>query len=200
MKDITPTTTIEPRPTSSGRRRRFGLGLCALMAGTASVGLSLTALGGPASATTTSTSKVVVSMKTVKNDGAVFFDQQGLALYVDMSDKPPHFACTGACLTFWPALLLSNGQKAAVAGKGVTGLGTIKSPEGLQVTWRQKPLYTYAADSKGTVHGQGIKQWGTWWAANSKTALTVVPATAKANASSGKTTPTTAPTSSSSWA
>lgn len=196
MTDVTPTTTSEPRPSSPGRRRRFGLGLCALMAGAASVGLSLTALGGPASATTTSTSKVVISIKTDKY-GAVLFDQKGLALYIDMSDKPPHFACTGACLTFWPALVLPKGQTAAVAGKGVTGLGIVKGPEGMQVTWRQKPLYTYAADSKGTVHGQGIKQWGTWYAANSKTALTAVPATAKTAATTANSTGTT---SSGSWA
>jgi predicted lipoprotein with Yx(FWY)xxD motif len=201
MKNLTPTTSTEPRLMASGRKRRFGLGLSALVAGAASVGLSLTALGGPASANTrlaaTSTSHVVVTIKTVTKYGAVLFDQKGLALYVDMSDKPPHFACTGTCLTFWPALVLPAGQTAAVAGMGVTGLGTIKSPSGMQVTWRHMPLYTFKADSKGTVHGQGIKQWGIWYAANSKIAQTKVPTNGNTTATTAK---TTATTSSSSWA
>jgi predicted lipoprotein with Yx(FWY)xxD motif len=166
MKDFTLTTSTEPRPSSSSRMRRFGLGICALVAGSATAGLSLAALSSPASASTQmaagNTTKVVVSLKTVKSYGGVLFEQKGLALYVDMSDKPPHFACTGACLSFWPVLVLPRGQTTPVAGKGVSGLGTIRSPAGMQVTWRHMPLYTYAADSKGTVHGQGIEQWGIW--------------------------------------
>jgi predicted lipoprotein with Yx(FWY)xxD motif len=178
MKDITP-AIFGLRPASS-RRRRFGLGLCALAAGTASIGLTLTAVAAPATASSrpaaASTSQVVVNMKTVKKYGAVLFDQKGLALYYDTADKPPHFACTGGCLSFWPALVLPKGQKAAVAGKGVTGLGTIKSPEGVQVTWKGKPLYTYAADSKGTVNGQGIQ--GIWFVAHPTASLTAVKTTA----------------------
>jgi predicted lipoprotein with Yx(FWY)xxD motif len=143
--------------------------------------LSLTALAAtagasnrPAASTTASTAKVTVTLKSVKKYGNVFFDQKGLALYYDTADKtankPPHFACTGGCLSFWPALLLPKGQKTAVAGKGVTNLGTIKSPEGMQVTWKGKPLYTYAADSKGTVNGQGIQ--GIWFVVHPTAAST----------------------------
>ena len=57
-----------------------------------------------------------------------------------------------------------------MAGKGVTNLGTIKSPEGMQVTWKGKPLYTYAADSKGTVNGQGIQ--GIWFVVHPAAAKT----------------------------
>jgi predicted lipoprotein with Yx(FWY)xxD motif len=181
MKDIT-AATYGPRTTSS-RRRRFGLGLCALVAGAASLGLSLTTLATtagasnrPAASTTASTTKVTVTLKSVKKYGNVLFDQKDLALYYDTADKPPHFACTGGCLSFWPALLLPKGQKAAVAGNGVTNLGTIKSPEGMQVTWKGKPLYTYAADSKGTVNGQGIQ--GIWFVVHSTAALTATKTTA----------------------
>jgi predicted lipoprotein with Yx(FWY)xxD motif len=199
MKDNT-SVPSGPRPSPRYRKRRVGVGMCALAAGIAGIGLSLGTLAGTASGANrpavTSTGHVVVTVKTVSKDGAVLFDQNGLALYVDMSDKPPHFACTGGCLTFWPALVLPKGQTTVTAGKGVTGLGTVKSPEGMQVTWRHMPLYTFADDSKGTVHGQGIKQWGTWWAANSTTARTVVPAAGASTAATTKATPTT---SSSSW-
>ena len=172
MKDITPATSGPGLASSRGRR--FGLGFSALAVAAASIGLSIAALAGPASATNrpaaASTGKVTVTMKTVKKYGAVFFDQKGLALYYDTADKPPHFACTGGCLSFWPALVLPKGQNAAVAGKGVSGLGTIKSPEGMQVTWKGKPLYTYAADSKGTVNGQGIQ--GIWFVVHTSATLT----------------------------
>lgn len=42
-----------------------------------------------------------------------------------------------------------------MAPKGVTGLGTIKSPSGRQVTWKGKPLYSFIADSAGKVTGNG---------------------------------------------
>jgi predicted lipoprotein with Yx(FWY)xxD motif len=201
MKDMTSGTTGLSPSSSPHRKWRFGVGMWALAAGTATIGLSLATLAGTASGANrpaaTTTSHVVVTMKSITKYGAVLFDQKGLALYVDMSDKPPHFACTGACLTFWPALVLPKGQTTATAGKGVTALGTVKSPEGMQVTWRHMPLYTYAADSTGTVHGQGIKQWGTWYAANSKTAQAMVPTSAKTTPTTAKTTGTTS--SGSSW-
>ncbi len=168
MKDITP-ATAGPGPSSARRKWRFSVGMCALAAGTATTGLSLTALAGTASAANrpaaTSTSHVTVTVKSVKKYGNVLFDQQGLALYFDTADKPPKFNCTGGCETIWPPLVLQKGQKTAVAGKGVTGLGAIKNSTlkagEMQVTWKGKPLYTYAADSKGTVNGQGIQ--GIWF-------------------------------------
>jgi predicted lipoprotein with Yx(FWY)xxD motif len=190
MKDIRPATS-RPRPSSSRRKRRFGAGVYVLAAGTAGIGLSVTALAGAASAanrapaaTKAGKGEVVVTMKSVKKYGNVLFDQQGLALYYDTQDKPPHFGCTGGCLTFWPALVLPKGQKAAVAGKGVTGLGAVMNPKlkpagTMQVTWKGKPLYTYAADSKGTVNGQGIQ--GIWFVVHLPASLT---AAAKSSAAS----------------
>lgn len=182
----------------------------ALIAGAATAGLSLTAVAGTAGAANkpaAAKNHVVITVKTIKKDGKVLFDQQGLALYIDVLDKPPHFACTGGCLTFWPPVTLPKGQKAPSAGKGVTGLGSVKSPSGRQVTWRGMPLYTYAADKKGTVTGQGVKQWGTWWAADSKKAQAAIPkaiATGTNTSTSTKTKTKTAPsttatTASSSW-
>jgi predicted lipoprotein with Yx(FWY)xxD motif len=191
MKDITPVTT-RPRPSSSRWKHRFGAGMCVLAAGTAGVGLSLTALAGGAGAATrapaaTSTAKVVITAKSVKKYGEVLFDQQGLALYYDTQDKPPHFGCTGGCLTFWPALVLPKGQKAAVAGKGVSGLGVVMNPKltpkgSMQVTWKGKPLYTYAADSKGTVNGQGIQ--GIWFVAKGTTSVAAAQESAAKSGSS----------------
>jgi predicted lipoprotein with Yx(FWY)xxD motif len=57
-------------------------------------------------------------------------------------------ACTGGCITTWPALTVAAGES-PVAGSGVTGeLGTITRPDDgtLQVTYKGLPLYFFAND------------------------------------------------------
>jgi predicted lipoprotein with Yx(FWY)xxD motif len=57
-------------------------------------------------------------------------------------------ACTGACITTWPALTVPAGTT-LTAGSGVTGkLGTItRSDDGrLQVTYNGLPLYFFSGD------------------------------------------------------
>ena len=106
-------------------------------------------------------SMVAVKAATVAKYGRILEDQSGLPLYYDTKDDPPHhFACSGDCLTAWPPLVLPKGQSKPEVGKGITGIGTIMSPSGTQVTWDGKLLYTFFRDSKGTVKGQGIgKIW-----------------------------------------
>jgi hypothetical protein len=79
-----------------------------------------------------------------------------------------HLGCTGGCLTVWPPLLLPAGQAQPIAGPGVTGLGTITRPEGVQVTYHGMPLYTWFKDtSPGQVTGQGVvDSGGTWFVAS----------------------------------
>ena len=58
-------------------------------------------------------------------------------------------ACTGGCITKWPALTVAAGGS-ATAGDGVTGtLGTITRTDGgaLQVTYNGKPLYFFSGDA-----------------------------------------------------
>jgi predicted lipoprotein with Yx(FWY)xxD motif len=164
-------------------RRRKRRAYFPLAVGAASLGLAtLATMGGPASATgtakvaarVTTSAKVVVDKVRAGKYGQVLVDQKGLALYYDTANKPAHFACTGACLTAWPPLVLGKGQTAAVAGKGVTGLGTVRGPSGLQVTWKGNPLYTFIKDTKGTVTGQGIGH--VWFVAQPSRAATKVPA------------------------
>lgn len=144
------------------RSRPLPVGMAASTALAAgALALVLAAVPGPASAAAASTGKVTVKEAKVATYGEILEDQAGLALYYDTANKPPSkWACTSTCLTYWPPLVLPKGQKAPVAGKGVTGLGTIKGPSGVQVTWKGKPLYTYAPDKPGQVTGQGIgKVW-----------------------------------------
>jgi len=120
-------------------------------------GTGATTLAARTHAVTKRPAEVMVKIASVKKYGRILEDEAGMALYFNTANKPPsHFACTGACLHAWPPLVLPKGQKAAEAGKGVTGLGTVHGPSGIQVTWRGKPLYTFVRDGRGQVNGQGI--------------------------------------------
>ena len=69
-------------------------------------------------------------------------------------------ACSGGCLTSWPAV---TGTPVAATGVTLTGkLGTITRPGGVvQATYNGHPLYTYAADmSAGQTLGNGLG--GAW--------------------------------------
>ena len=69
-------------------------------------------------------------------------------------------ACTGGCLTAWPAV---KGAPLAATGVQLSGkLGTITRPGGIvQATYNGYPLYTYAADmSPGQTTGNGVG--GVW--------------------------------------
>ncbi|TAM70832.1 MAG: hypothetical protein EPN48_04755 [Microbacteriaceae bacterium] len=83
-------------------------------------------------------------------------------------------ACTGSCITTWPAVTSASATPTAT---GVTGtLGTIPAPDGkLQVTLNGYPLYTYVGDSAaGDITGQGLQ--GTWWVVSpSGTKITAAP-------------------------
>ncbi len=193
MESSQPTPRSRPR----GRQR---LAYFATAIGAAALGLAtLAVIGGPASASgtgradtkATASTKVAVDEVSVAKFGKVLVDQKGLALYYDTANKPMHFACTGDCLTAWPPLVLAKGQTAALAGAGVTGLGTVRGPSGLQVTWKGNPLYTFVEDTKGTVTGQGIGH--VWFVTQLPAATTKAPAsTTKAPASTAAASPTTA--------
>jgi predicted lipoprotein with Yx(FWY)xxD motif len=195
-------STPRSRPRRRPHRAYFATAL-----GAASLGLAaLAVMGGPASASgagkavtkATTATKVVVDEVSVAKYGKVLADQKGLALYYDTANKPMHFACAGDCLTAWPPVVLAKGQTAALAGAGVTGLGTVRGPSGLQVTWKGNPLYTFVEDTKGTVTGQGIGH--VWFVTQLPAATTKAPAsTPKAPASPTTAAPTTAATSTSSW-
>jgi predicted lipoprotein with Yx(FWY)xxD motif len=162
-----------------------GLTAAALLAaGCGGGGSKVSAAGStpaaPAKATSASMRVVEVRNATL---GSILEDAQGQTLYTYTGDVGGMIGCTGPCLTYWPPVLLPAGQKAPVAGPGVSGLGTTASPEGLQVTFRGQPLYTYVADTRpGETSGQNVVDSGGKWLV---AALVAVPTPA--------TTPPTAP-------
>jgi predicted lipoprotein with Yx(FWY)xxD motif len=90
----------------------------------------------------------------------------GHTLYSLSAERKGKFVCTqsSGCLTLWKPLLVPNGGSIVAPMK--LKLGSIKRPEGgRQVTYRGRPLYTFAEDHKpGRANGEGFKDVGTWHA------------------------------------
>ena len=88
---------------------------------------------------------------------------KGRTLYSLSAETKGRFICTGACLSTWHPLVVPAGVKPT----GPVKLGTIERPDGkTQVTFKGRPLYSFAGDAKaGDVNGEGIKDVGTWHAA-----------------------------------
>lgn len=115
--------------------------------------------------------------------GKILVDAQGRAMYAFAADTKGHSACTGACLTYWPAV--PAGATSPSAASGVTAtLGVLHRPDGTsQLTADGWPMYTYVGDTKpGATTGQGKNlSGGLWWVVSPSGKWIT-----KAHASSGK--------------
>jgi predicted lipoprotein with Yx(FWY)xxD motif len=153
--------------------------------------LLLSACGGggskiAATAVQPAASTPAVTVVVIPNPklGTILANSKGMVLYTYTADKTGKIACTATCLTYWPPLLLHPGAKAAVAGPGVSGLGTVIRPEGVQVTYQGHPLYTYVADTKqNPIAGQDVVDGAGKW---------IVVVTSPVATTPSKTAPTTA--------
>lgn len=143
------------RPRSRARRL---VPIAALVA----IGIGAAACGSSASTTTpTTTAAASGSGKAIVNLaksslGTILVTKSDFTLYYYTADTPTKIACTGSCAQSWPPLLFT-GSGMPKGGTGVTGLGTIKRPGGgVQVTYKNKPLYTFTSDTPGHTTGQGV--------------------------------------------
>ena|SRR5256885_528145 len=146
-----------------GATRRRGAALLA-----AAVAISFLMVASPGFAATRST-VVVKTAKNAKLGKTILTGLNGRTLYHLSVEKNGKFICTDkTCLSLWHPLVVRTGVKPA----GVSGLGTVKRPDGRrQVTYRGGPLYFFVQDKKrGDVKGEGFKDVGTWHAASPKAA------------------------------
>jgi predicted lipoprotein with Yx(FWY)xxD motif len=185
------------------------VGLVVLLAACGGGGSKVSSTAGQSAATPTTTNSVpatspaasatVVAITNPKL-GAILADAKGMVLYTYTGDDPGKGGCTGACLKFWPPLLLPAGVMAATAGPGVTGLGTVVRSDGTQVTYRGMPLYTYVSDTKpGQTSGQDVVDGGGTWFVAAATPASTTPAPAGGTATTAPTAttpPTTVPSTS----
>jgi predicted lipoprotein with Yx(FWY)xxD motif len=133
----------------------------------------------------------VKTAKTTKY-GIVLVATNGHMLYRFTPDRKRVSTCKGACLGYWPKLLVKTGVKPS-AGSGVTAsmLGTINAGHGMaQVTYGGYPLYYYAGDTKaGQTNGEGVLK--TWYVVNTKGALVKKPVSTTTTTNTTTTTTTT---------
>ena len=104
-----------------------------------------------ASAAASAAGGSVVMTATVGSNGTlVVASSNGMTVYTFDKDvaNSGTSACSGGCLTKWPALTVPAGST-PTAASGITGkLGTItRTDDGtLQVTYNGKPLYFFSGD------------------------------------------------------
>jgi predicted lipoprotein with Yx(FWY)xxD motif len=140
-------------------------GAGATSSGAASSSSSSTTISSAATPTPVAQAAVVVVANNTKL-GEILVNAQGATLYYYTPEKGGTIACTGSCLTNWPALTPSAGGKPS-GGPGVTGsLGVVALPGGgSAVTYNSWPLHTFVGDhNPGDTTGQGAAS-GKWLAA-----------------------------------
>jgi len=107
--------------------------------------------------------------------GRVLVDSAGRTLYLFEADSRTKSACSGACATAWPPLLVT-GKPIAGTGLIASKLGTITRSDGTQqVTYNGHPLYTFIKDTKpGQTTGQGVTAFGAAWFALTGSAVAAI--------------------------
>ena len=116
-------------------------------------------------------------VRTAENrtlDRTVLVDRRGMTLYTLSAETRGRFICTTRfCLSLWTPLVVARGT----APTGAKLLATVKRPDGrTQVTYRDRPLYTFDQDTKpGDVKGNGFKDVGIWLTASPRGTTTAIP-------------------------
>jgi predicted lipoprotein with Yx(FWY)xxD motif len=152
-----------------------------LRLGVAVVALAVLAAGGGEAAGAHAAAKPTVLVRS-SSLGDILVDSKGFTLYLWAPDTDGKSTCTGACLHYWPLLLVSGKP---VAGPGVQAsmLGRYKVRKGeYEVTYNGHPLYTFASDpAPGAITGQGNTTFGgPWWVVSPSGSAITTPASTAA--------------------
>ncbi len=118
----------------------------------------------PAAASNTSSSASATVRVANSCLGSILVDSSGRTVYLFKADVGSTSACSGACATAWPPLLVT--AKPTAGGQlTASKLGTITRSDGTQqVTYNGHPLYTFVNDTKpGQTTGQGVTAFGAAW-------------------------------------
>ncbi len=107
-------------------------------------------------------------------------DTSGKTLYTLTDANGAAVACTGQCISAWPAAMVSATAKVK-APKGVKSLSATTDTH--QITWKTLPLYTFAGDpGPKTANGEGIASFGgTWHVVKVGKTASTTPTTAKSS-------------------
>jgi predicted lipoprotein with Yx(FWY)xxD motif len=130
----------------------------------------ITACGSNTATNTTGSSNPSVIIKTATatikgNSKTILTNVDGKTLYYFTSDTATTAACTGSCLSTWPALL-SNSSTATSSSTLPGKLSVQTDANGNQVEYNGHPLYLYSGDTAaGQTNGEGL--FGKWFVATS---------------------------------
>lgn len=96
--------------------------------------------------------------------GNILVDGKGRTVYLFTKDMGNSVNCTGACLSYWPAVP-ANADLQVGGGASATDLTTITTPGGgHQLSYAGHPLYYFVGDHKaGDTSGQALDQFGGPW-------------------------------------
>ncbi len=154
-----------------GTRARAALAVAAI---------AVTAACGSASATSShQASGIVRTARNAHLGATVLENHRGMTLYTLSAERDGRFICTHGCLQLWKPLLV----KGAVHTGAIGALATVVRPDGggTQLTYKGRPLYTFANDrAPGDASGNGFKDVGVW-----RAATVGAPATAAAAPANG---------------
>jgi predicted lipoprotein with Yx(FWY)xxD motif len=104
---------------------------------------ALTSCGSEPSAGTPQGLSGAVSMRDLPGLGTVLVDSAGKTLYFTDSDQPGAIQCVAECVQVWLPSVPPNPNPQGV------NLGVVQRPEGTsQLTFKNKPLYTFTLDSQ----------------------------------------------------
>ena len=96
--------------------------------------------------------------------GPMLWGPERQAIYVFQKDRFKTSRCSGECAKAWPPVYTTG---TPLAGKGARKalLGTIRRRDGRrQVTYRGRPLYSYAHEDSGEVRCHNVDlNGGLWW-------------------------------------
>jgi predicted lipoprotein with Yx(FWY)xxD motif len=115
------------------------------------------------SSTPAPTAAAVIKTADHGDLGTILVDADGKTVYTLTKEDQP-VACTGACLTAWPPVLIPAGTDQATGSDGVTGLALVSAADGKQVARNGLPLYTFSGDhAAGDAAGDGLASFGGVW-------------------------------------
>jgi len=105
-----------------------------------------------------------VMVKSTPKLGSYLTDASGKTLYIFTKDSAGTSACTGTCLTKWPAFSSASVVRPSLLK--ASNFGTISRADGVsQSAYMGMPLYFFSGDATpGVANGEGFN--GVWYVAN----------------------------------
>jgi predicted lipoprotein with Yx(FWY)xxD motif len=106
--------------------------------------------------------RVPISNFTSSQFGKVLADRQGQALYYWNKETRARIRCTGSCARAWPVVYVPNGVSVPRRIRGYRGVfGTVRRPDNgrRQLTWNNRPVYSYANERPREVKCDNVDKW-----------------------------------------